>query len=198
MINPNFVYIGVILQLVGGGSYLLLDTIKGKVRPNRVSWLLWSLAPLIAFYAEIRQGVGMESYATFVVGFVPFLIFLASFINKKAQWKIQKLDVLCGALSVAGLILWLILKVGNIAIFFSILADGLASLPTIIKSWKEPQSENVSVYFFGMVNAVIGLLVIKTWNFENYGFLVYISFVCLVMVFLVQFKLGAVFKKMIQ
>jgi len=189
MLNPNFIYVGIFLQSLGGLSYFI-GTVKGKVQPNKVSWFLWSLAPLIAFVAEIKQGVGIQALATFIVGFVPLIIFLASFLNKKAEWKIAKLDVVCGALSILGLVLWLITQVGNIAIFFSIVADGLASIPTIIKSYYEPESENDLVYLFGVVNAGIALLVIKNWNFQHYAFPVYLIILCSILVLLIRFKLG--------
>ncbi len=193
MIHPNFVFLGMFLEFIGGMSYLV-DTIKGKVKPNRVTWLLWVLAPLIAFYAQIKQGVGPEAIAIFIVWFMPLLIFTASFVNKKAEWKIQRLDIICGILSVLGLVLWMVTKVGNVAILFSILADGLAAVPTIVKSWQEPETENDSIFFLGVANVVIGLLVIKTWHFENYAFLVYLLFVNAILALLIRFKIGKRFK----
>ena len=77
MINANFVFVGVFFQSIGGLSYLI-DTVRGKIKPNKVSWFLWSLAPLIAFAAEVKQGVGIQSLTTFIVGFVPLIIFIAS------------------------------------------------------------------------------------------------------------------------
>ena len=189
MINQNFVILGVIIQFIGGLSYLF-DTLKGKIQPNKVSWLLWSIAPLVAFAAEVSQGVGIQSLATFITGFVPLMVFTASFFNKKAQWQINKFDLACGALSFLGIILWYITKVGNVAIFFSILADGLAAVPTIIKSYHEPETENDMVFLLGIVNAGIALLVIKKWNFENYGFPLYLLIVQIIIGALIRFKLG--------
>jgi len=189
MLNPNFVIVGVIIQFLGGLSYLI-DTIKGKIQPNKVSWLLWSIAPLVAFAAEITQGVGVQSLATFITGFVPLLVFTSSFVNKKAHWEIKRFDLFCGALSFIGIALWYVTKVGNIAIFFSILADGLAAVPTIVKSYHEPETESDIVYLFGIVNAGIALLVIKNWNFQNYGFPLYLLIVQIILVALIRFKLG--------
>jgi hypothetical protein len=189
MINPNLVILGVVLQLLGSWSYLQ-DTLKGKVKPNKVSWLLWCIAPLIAFAAMVKQGVGITALATFVVGFVPLIIFVASFVNKEAKWEIGKLDIICGILSVAGLILWLVTKVGNIAIFFSIMADGLAAIPTIVKSYRYPETENSTLYFFGVVNAVIALMALSEWNFQSYGFPIYLFFVDLTISSLIKFKWG--------
>lgn len=190
MINENFVFLGAFLSLIGGFSYLI-DTIKGKVKPNRVTWFLWALAPMIAFVAELKQDVDIhQSLLTFIAGLNPILIFIASFVNKKSQWKITKVDLLCGGLSMIGISLWLITQIGNIAIFFSILADALAATPTIIKSYKYPETENYIIYFFGGINAIITLLTIVHWNFANYGFPLYILLICLTMIMLIKFRLG--------
>jgi uncharacterized membrane protein len=141
MINQNFVIVGAIIATAGSLSYLI-DTLKGKVKPNRVSFLLWSIAPLIAFFAEIKQGVGIQALMTFTVGILPLTIFIASFVNKKAVWNLTGFDLICGALSVVGLVLWFITKSGNIAIIFSILADALAALPTVVKSFNYPEAES--------------------------------------------------------
>ncbi len=101
MLNPNFVLVGVLVQFLGGLSYFI-DTLKGKIKPNKVSWFLWAFAASIAFASEIKQGVGIQSLTTLIVAFVPFCVFLASFVNKKAVWKIQKIDIICGTLSVMG------------------------------------------------------------------------------------------------
>jgi len=189
MINQNFVIVGAIIATAGSLSYLIA-TLKGKVKPNRVSFLLWSLAPLIAFFAEIRQGVGIQALMTFIVGFLPLTIFIASFVNKKAVWNLTGFDLICGALSIIGLVLWFITKSGNIAIIFSILADGLAALPTIVKSFNLPETESAWPYFASTISAILTLLTVKVWNIANIAFPLYIVLITLVIFSLVQFKLG--------
>jgi len=132
MLPSWFVIIGTAIGVIAASGYLI-STLRGKVHPNRVSFFMWTIAPTISFTAEITQGVKLLSIQTLSQGILPFLVFLASFTNKKAEWKLTKFDLLCGVLSAIGLVLWLITKVGNVAIAFSILADGLAALPTIIK-----------------------------------------------------------------
>lgn len=194
MIHPNFVILGALIQFFGSASYLV-DTLKGKVKPNKVTWFLWALAPLIAFTAQIKQGVGVQALTTFIVGFVPLIIFIASFRNKKAEWKITRLDTVCGGLSVFGLLLWYVTQVGNVAIFFSLMADTLAAIPTLVKSYRYPETENDSVFLFGSINAAIGLLAISTWTFEYYGFAVYLLIINILFVLLIRFKLGKKLQK---
>jgi hypothetical protein len=189
MINQNFVIVGFILQLIGGSSYLI-DTIKGKIQPNRVSFFLWGLSPLIAFAAEVQQKVGLQSLMTFSVGFVPLVIFIASFYNKKAVWKLGKFDYICGAFSVLGLMLWYMTKIGNIAILFSIVSDAFASIPTLRKSFTHPESENYIEYLFAFFNAIIALLTVRVWSFATYAFPLYIVVIDVLLVSLIKFRLG--------
>lgn len=143
----------------------------------------------------IKQGVGIEAWTTFLVGFIPLLVFAASFINKKAYWEITRIDVLCGSLSIVGLILWQITKVGNVAIMFSILADAFASYLTIHKSFVEPESESHIAYTLGIVSMIFTLLVITEWNFENYAFPLYIFIVDSIIAFLIISKIGPKLQK---
>lgn len=189
MLNENFVILGAIINLLGGFSYIK-DTLKGKVQPNRVSWGLWAVAVLIAFSAEISQGVGIQSLATFMVGFVPLLIFLASFANKKAYWKITKFDLACGALSVIGLVLWQLTKIGNLAIIFSIFADLTAGIPTLVKSYRYPETENWIEFMSSFISVTIAMLTLKIWTFAYFAFPFYIFLYDLTAVVLIKFKLG--------
>ncbi len=194
MIDERFVFVGLFLAVIGGLSYLI-DTIKGKTTPNRVTWFLWALAPLIAFSAQLQQGVGLTALLTFIVGFNPLLIFLASFVNKKAVYKLTKLDLVCGVLSIVGIILWQVTDIGNLAILFSILADALAGVPTIVKSYKNPETESYAIFLLGAINAAITLLTIKVWDFAHYAFPLYILGICILLFSLIRFKLGPKIRK---
>ncbi len=189
MLNRYFVIVGTLIGASGAFAYVW-KTIMGKVKPNKVSFLLWSIAPMIAFAAQVKQGVGIEALMTFSTGFLPLLTFIASFANKKAEWKLTKFDVACGVLSVAGLILWLMTKVGNVAIFFSIAADGLAALPTLVKAFKHPETEIAWPWLATCVGVALTLLTLKEWTFANCGFIVYIFIIDLMIFGCVRLKLG--------
>ena len=192
MINQNFVILGAVINLLGGISYVW-DTLQGKVKPNRVSWGLWAFASFIAFAAELQQGVGIQALMTFMVGFTPFLIFVASFFNKKSYWKLGKFDMWCGILSVFGLILWNVTKVGNIAIIFSIFADLTAGIPTLVKAYRFPETENYIEFTSSFINAIITILTLTVWNFEYYGFPIYIFLFDLTAIIFIKFKIGKKF-----
>jgi hypothetical protein len=189
MLHSNFIIIGTLIGAAGSVAYLI-DTVKGKVKPNRVSFLLWSVAPIIAFSAQINQGVGLEALMTFSTGFLPFTVFIASFVNKKAEWKLTVFDLICGILSLVGLVLWIITKVGNIAIFFSIVADGLAAIPTIVKAYNYPDTEIAWPWIATVFGVILTLLTLSTFTFANSGFILYILVVNMLIYILVKFRLG--------
>jgi len=189
MLDQNFIIIGTLIGAAGSVAYLV-DTVKGNVQPNRVSFLLWSIAPLIAFAAQIKQGVGLEALMTFSTGFLPLTVFIASFVNKKAEWKITTFDLACGVLSILGLILWLVTRVGNIAITFSILADALAAIPTLVKAYRYPDTEIAWPWITTVFGVILTLLTLNELTFANSGFIIYILIINTLIFSLVQFRIG--------
>ena len=159
---------------LAGNFFYIKETVQGRTQPNRVTWLIWSIAPLIATFAAISAGVSWAVVPVFMAGFVPLLIFIASFVNPKAYWKLQTIDYACGALSILALILWGLSKEPLVAIFFAIASDGLAAVPTIIKSWKHPESETIIAYTTGTLNALTSFFAIKMWSVSELAFPIYL------------------------
>gem|GEM_PF-6364425 len=73
---------------------------------------------------------------------------------------------------------------------FSIFADCLAGVPTLIKSYEDPSSESPLVFMFGGISAILTLLTIDHWTFAAYGFPVYLLLICAALVFLILTKIG--------
>jgi hypothetical protein len=174
MLDERFVLLAITFNIYGATRYLR-QTLKGSNRPNRVTWFMWSLAPLVAFIAELGDSVGLPALMTLIIGLDCALIFLASFANPAAHWKLTKFDLTCGAISLLGLMLWLLTRHSELAIGLSIVADAAASVPTIVKAYRHPASENSLLYSFAAVSAIITLLTLQDWTFSHWGFPVYIA-----------------------
>ncbi len=187
MINENFVFLGVALSAIGGSTYVL-HTLRGEIQPNKVTWLLWAIAPLVAFVAQLSEGVDIKALTTFIVGFMPALIFCASFSNAQAGWQTTRFDVVCGVLSILGLLLWAVTSDANVAILFAILADALAAVPTVRKAYTNPETESDTLFWLGVCNAAIGLLILDSWGFKDYAFAAYLLGVNALMAILIRFR----------
>lgn len=171
------IYITSFAQLVASTHYAY-ETIKGRTKPNRVTWFLWATAPLIATAAALSTGSKISSLPVFMAGFGPLIVFAASFVNKKSYWKLERFDYFCGLFSVLALLFWYLSKNPNIAILFSILSDGLAAVPTIRKSWVNPETETLSPYLVTAVSSALALFSVRSWEFSEWAFPAYLVFIC--------------------
>lgn len=168
------VILSAVISVLGSVAYIR-DTIKGKSKPNRISWLMWSVAPLIGTGAALSAGA--DIWATtriFLSGFLPLIVFTISFINPKSFWKLNKFDFICGIFSLIAIIVWSIIGFPIIAILFAVIADGFASLPTIIKSWKYPETETGLTFLASFLATLLILPSIQKWNIENSAFQIYL------------------------
>ncbi|MCX6798118.1 MAG: hypothetical protein NTX66_02820 [Candidatus Falkowbacteria bacterium] len=167
------VFVGVLVQLIVIFSYSR-EIIRGKVKPNRITWLMWSLAPLIAAAAGFVSGVGLAVVPVFMSGFGSLLIFIISFVNKKSYWKLETFDYWCGFFSLLALILWGITKQPIVAIIFAMISDFFAAVPTLAKAWKHPETENAAPYLAGLFNALTSFAAVKMWGFTELAFPIYL------------------------
>jgi len=180
MIPEYFAIVGAIIASLGG-LYYLYETLTGKSQPNRITWLLWGLFPMITFIAQRAQGVEGASWLTFAAGFTPFLIVAASFINKKAYWKTERRDYVLMGVALLGIVAWLITDEPNLAILLTLAADLFAGIPTLIKAFKHPETESWIAYAISTVGFGIGLLAIQAFDFQTSAFIIYLFVVQLLL-----------------
>jgi len=177
------VFVGAIISLVFGVLPYIKDTLKGKTKPNRVTWLIWAIAPLIATFAAIADGVGWSVVPVFMAGFGSLLIFAVSFVNKNSYWKLEIFDYFCGFCSLLALAFWAITKEPVVAIVLAIVSDGFATVPTLMKSWKHPETETLNAYTAPLFGILTGFTAIKTWNFSSLAFPIYLLIISILIIF---------------
>lgn len=175
------VILGAMAELAGK-YYYIKNTLLGKTKPNKVTWLMWTVAPIIATFAALADGVRWAVLPVFMTGFGCLLVLLAALANPKSYWKLEKFDYLCGICSLLALILWWITKESYIAILFAIIADGFAAVPTIIKSWKFPDTESVETYLGALFSALTSFLALKKFTFTEIAFPLYLVIVCSIII----------------
>jgi hypothetical protein len=168
------VVLSVFLSLTGSFAYIR-DMFRGKSKPNLVTWGLWAFAPLIATGAALSADADRWSTVRiFMSGFGPLLVFLFAFITHQNNWKLSRFDYACGLLSIIALFVWLIANSPLLAILLLAGADLLATLPTIIKAWKFPETETLYTFFISLFTASIVIPAIPVWNIENAAFQIYL------------------------
>jgi hypothetical protein len=174
---PLVYWLVIFSVLIGiGGAYAYIrDTLLGQSKPNRVSWAMWSLAPLIATAAAIASGADLlATVRIFLAGFLPLLVFLASFLNPRSYWKLTSFDAICGSLSLMAIFVWWGIDSPHLAILLAAAGDGFAAIPTVIKAWKYPETETGLFYIAGFISVILVIPSIPVWNIANSAFQIYL------------------------
>jgi hypothetical protein len=172
MLGGEFIVVAIILRVAAGLGYLIA-TWRGVVQPNPVSWLFWGMTPLVAFAAQVQDGPTPQAWVTLTLGASPLLVFVLS-VARKSRWRVGRFDALCGGFAALGVVLWQITSDPVHAILFSILADVLASIPTLLKAYRAPSSERALPYFVSMVSMTVTLLTVSDWKLMEFAFPLYI------------------------
>ena len=179
------VIISAILSLSGSVAYIR-DMFCGKSKPNLVTWGLWAFAPLIATGAALSANADIWSTVRiFMAGFGPLLVFIFAFIVPQSYWKLSRFDYACGILSLIALGAWLGANSPLLAILLAAIADLFATIPTVIKAYKYPQTETLYTYFIGLFTASIVIPAIPIWNIENSAFQIYLFIVNITLLMMV-------------
>jgi len=187
MLPENIIYFAIFLNLIGHIIYIR-SIIKGKAKPNLISWFFWSLAPFIGVFFQLKAGAGLSMLPIFIAGFGSLMIFIAAILTKNRFWKITNFDVYCGLFSALALIFYVLTHNLGISILFAILSDALAGVPTIIKTWNFPETENWAPYLLPIFSNLAGLLIIKNWSFPIYSFGIYFLIIDTTIIFCIYRK----------
>ncbi len=123
-----------------------------------------------------------------MAGFTPLLIFAASFINKNSYWETTKFDIVCGVISLLAIVLWIVFGSFELAVLFAVFADIAASIPTIIKAWKFPETETVTVFITSLFVGLITLPSIPSFTIIDASFQIYLIVVNLILIFAILRK----------
>ena len=174
MLEIVLIFTAIGLRLLAGAHYFAA-TCTGKVQPNPVTWLFWGLAPLVAFVAQIQSGLKPSAWVTLALAVGPLAIFVAAISKEKQKrWQVGIFDLACGVLAAAGIVLWQITDNPLVALIFGILADTAGGIPTLRKSYSAPHTEHALPYFLSVLSMVVTLFSLRSWNFIDAAFPIYI------------------------
>ena len=166
----SLVIVSAILLLWGGYAYFR-DTLAGRTKPNRVTWFLWALAPLVSLGAAFSADAdNWASVRVLVGGVVPAIIFLGSFVNRNSYWRLARFDWLCGGLSLTALLFWQFANSPLIAVLLATAANAFASIPTFIKAWNFPETESRLIFITSFLSAILIIPAIPVWTIANSAF----------------------------
>ena len=173
MILPNMKeVIGIVAVILTFVAYIpyYRDILKGKTRPHIYSWSLWGLLTILLVALQIKGGAGPATWITAAAGLLCLGVVILSLKNGKRD--ITKLDTAVAILSLVAIGFWLIADQPKVSISLVILADMLAFIPTVRKSYLDPHSETLSLYITNAIRFALALLAVEHYNYLSASWII--------------------------
>lgn len=144
-----------VVFLIGDTPYLL-DTIHGKIKPQRITWGIVSLINGINFFNQMASGATNSLWLYGAGTLMTGAIFLAALKNGVGGF--AKLDIFSLTASLLGIILWQALDSPWFSILINIGIALVSIIPTAVKAARDPESENGLAYIGGVISCVLAII----------------------------------------
>ncbi len=149
--------------------------LKGNTKPQRITWLIWTVLVFIAFFSQLAKGATWSLLLTAGDAITIVIVFIFSI--KYGIGGFTKIDIISLFGAGLSLILWYFTNEPAIALFLIIFIDIIGSNLTIIKAWKNPETENWVGWAMCGVGGLFGILAVGSFNFVLLAYPVYICFI---------------------
>lgn len=139
--------------------------LAGKTTPHPITWILWAFMGGLSLFFYWELGA-RDTIWIAVVNFVgPFIAAALSF--RYWNWKdgFNVFEYACLAFSIVSIVIWIVSRDPVLALTFNIIADMFAALPTLVKVYKQPETESTWSWGVASVGAALSLVAIREWNY---------------------------------
>lgn len=150
-----------ILALASFVPYILA-ILRGETTPNRATWLIWTVVGIMLGLSYHASGAAHTVWfaVSYVVG--PFIVLILSIKRGEGGW--TKLDRSCLLTAGASAFLWWLSGSALFALCMNLVADAMGALPTVLKAYHRPESENRTAWTIGFIATVINLRAVEDWG----------------------------------
>lgn len=150
------ILLGALIGAAGLYPYIK-STINGSVRPQLVTWSIWTVLAGVLTISSLQQGQ-IASAALSAQAFVSCLI-IVSLGWRGGLIRLTQLDILCLIGAVAGIGSLVVLRDPTTALFVAVAVDAIAFIPTFRHAWESPEEESLICFALSATSATLALTV---------------------------------------
>lgn len=147
------------------------DTIRGDAKPNRATWIIWSVAGWLLFASYEAAAGGAARWVPLADALGPALIAALAMRNGRREW--SRLDVACLLVAGVSAAAWGITGSAVVALDINLFLACLAAIPTFRSAYRQPASEPVLVWRLFLASNLLNLLAIDKWTWSSAAYPVY-------------------------
>jgi hypothetical protein len=152
-----------IFSLLGFFPYII-TILQGKTKPNRASWSIWASLGIILAISNYSAGARETLWLLAAYAVCQLIIAILSLKCGEGGWNTFDRTCLFGA--GISIILWWIYNSPLIAILISIAIDSLGALPTIKKSYYQPETEDLFSWLMFWAAGTLNMFALGQWSVE--------------------------------
>lgn len=157
-----FGYLSALINICALFPYIR-DIIKGKTKPERASWFIWTALGVIAFFSQLAKGATNSLWLVGASVFGALLVALLSI--KYGTGGFAKRDKISLSIAGAGILLWFFTKEASLALYITILVNSVGSYLTTVKAYTHPESETLSTWVLATFSGVFATLSVGKLSF---------------------------------
>lgn len=142
----------------------IITIFQGKTRPNRASWTIWASLGIVLAISNYSAGARETMWLLTAYAVCQITIAILSLQYGEGGWNAFDGTCLLGAFF--SIILWQLFNSPLIAITISIAIDSLGALPTIKKSYLQPETEDLFSWMMFWVAGTLNICALSQWSIE--------------------------------
>jgi len=134
-----------------------IDTAAGRTRPQRASWLIWSVLSIIAFSVQFYEEASTSLWFAGSQAIASVLIFGLS-LRKGTGSIFNSSDYITLVIAGVGVLLWYLTETAAYTLMITITISLLGGVATATKAWHDPESETLMTWVISLVASVLAIL----------------------------------------
>jgi hypothetical protein len=146
---------GILAGLVGVADTVpyVRDTVRGRTRPHRGTWLIWLVLGLVVSVSQRAEGASWSLVLTASQAILTALVFVLAI--RHGEGGVAAADVTLILVAFAGVVGWLLVREPLVAVACVIAADLIAAAMMTPKAYRDPHSETLAMYALASVGGAL-------------------------------------------
>lgn len=168
------------LVFILGFMPYIYSILKGETKPSRTTWVIWAVIGAISLIQDYAVGSRDSIWVSLGAAIGPLSIALLSLKYGTHEKDSSEKYYFIG--SAIALLVWFLTGSPILGLALNILIDFIGAMPTIIKTWKDPYSEDLTSWLFFLVGNSLNLFAVdKVFSLKSL-YPLYLFFIAFVIV----------------
>jgi hypothetical protein len=172
-----------VLCMIGFLPYIVA-IVRGSTKPAKATWIIWASLDTITLCGMFAK----EAVNGQILGAVVGAWTIAALSVKFGASGWTKLDKLCLAGAVLGVLLWQVFDNPLLGIVTSLSVVFLGSIPTFVSVWRDPSREDKFSWTIFWASCVVAVWAIPSWTIADAGQPLTFFTIEMVMMYILYFR----------